>query len=112
MHAEKLSPRVPGTTDEHVDDSLKEASAPDYHKYQTISKRLEVNFGTGDNPALRRKLYIRLQACAVEHGPDCYEAIRSCVAAAAVADYPGKYFCAAVTRELKSLGFWEPSTDF
>ena len=112
MDAKRLSPRVPGATDVDANDSLKEAIAPDYHKYQTIAKRLEVNFGTGDNAALRRKLYIRLQTCAVDHGPECYEAIRGCVAAAQIADYPGKYFCAAVTRELKALGFWEQSTEF
>lgn len=112
MDAKQLSPLVPGATDGHDDDSLKEVKVGGYEKFRTIAKRLEAMFRLGENPALRRKLYMRLQTCAIEHGSDCYEAIRSCVAAAQLADYPDRYFCTAVTRELKSLGFWEPITDF
>jgi len=112
MNARQLQPRVPGTTDEHADDSFKEGKSDPSAKYRTIGMRLEKLFALGDNPALRRKLYFRIQKLAIDHGPDCYEAIRSCVASAQSADYPDRYFCTAVTRELKALGFWEQSTDF
>ena len=112
MDAQQLHPRVPGTTDGNEDDSLKKKEVDPREKYRTMAWRLEKMFHLGDNPPLRRKLYIRLQKLAVDHGEECYEAIRSCVAAAQSADYPDRYFCTAVTRELKALGFWEPSTDF
>lgn len=112
MNARQLSPRVPGATDDDADDSMKEVKADNFHKFRTIAKRLEEMFRLGDNPPLRRKLYLRLQHCAIDHGEDCYQAIKSCVAAAQVADYPDRYFCTAVTKELRALGFWEQSTDF
>jgi len=112
MDAKQLSPLVPGATDDDADDSLKEVVVDGYQKFRTIAQRLEKMFRLGENPPLRRKLYIRLQRCAIDHGSDCYEAIRSCVAAAQAADYPDRYFCSSVTRELKALGFWEQTTDF
>ena len=112
MNAKQLTPRVPQTTDDNVDDSFREGTADAFQKFRTIAKRLESLFRLGDNPTLRRKLYIRIQKCAIDHGDDCYEAIRGCVAAAQSADYPDRYFSASVTRELKALGFWEQVTDF
>lgn len=96
----------------HADDSLAVEKGPENRKYLTIAARLEKLYGLGDCPPLRRKLYIRIQACAVEHGPDCYEVIRACVASAQSADYPDRYFSTAVASELKSLGYWEKSVDF
>jgi hypothetical protein len=73
---------------------------------------LEKLYGTGDNPQLRRKLYQRIQSCAIEHGPDCYDVVKGCVSSAQSADNPGRYFCVSVTSELKSLGYWEKPSGF
>ena len=81
-------------------------------KYTTISARLEKLFGLGENPALRRKLYIKIQKCAIEHGPECYEVIAACVAGSQIADYPDRYFSTAVVCEMKNLGYWEKPVDF
>ena len=103
---------VPDDTTSDGDDPLKPETSYDVRKYKTVASRLEALFGTGDSPQLRRKLYLRIQRCAIEHGPECYESIRACVAAAQSADNPDRYFCSAVSRELKSLGYWENTTDF
>lgn len=104
------APQDGKTTNE--DDSLEVEIGPQNRKYSTIAARLEQLYGLGDSPPLRRKLYIRIQACAVEHGPECYEVIRACVASAQSADRPDRYFATAVASELKSLGYWEKSVDF
>lgn len=98
------------TTD--VDDSSREAAGDSFSKFKTVASRLEALYGTGDNPQLRRKFYQRIQRCSIEHGPDCYEVVRACVEAAATADYPDKYFCRAVSAELKSLAYWDIPTGF
>lgn len=107
-----LTPLVPAPADEDDDDSLKKDAGDSWAKFQTVAKRLEVMFGTGDNPQLRRKLYQRIQKCAIEHGPECYDVVKSCVSSAQSANSPSRYFCVSVTSELKSLGYWEQPTDF
>jgi len=98
--------------DEHADDSQKTGSPDSFAKFRTVAKRLESLFGTGDNAALRRKLYIRIQKCTIEHGPECYDVVRQCVASAQVADNPSRYFCVAVTAELRAQGYWAPPATF
>lgn len=112
MTARQLTPQLPRATDEDDDDSLRKDSGDSFAKFQTVAKRLEALFGTGDNPQLRRKLYQRIQRCAIEHGPECYDVVRTCVSSAASASSPGRYFCVSVTSELKTLGYWEQPTDF
>lgn len=112
MTETRLKPRVPSAADGHADDSFTKEVAENHTKFNTMAKRLECLFGTGDNPQLRRKLYQRIQRCGIEHGPDCYEVVRACVSSAQSADNPGRYFCVSVTSELKTLGFWFNPTDF
>ena len=112
MTAHQLNPLPGRTTDTDADDSLKEGKGDDFQKYKTIAKRLEALYGLGDNPMLRRKVYIKLQKLAIEFGPDCYDVIRAAVTHAAAADFPDRYFMAAVTRELKMLDYWERAVEF
>lgn len=112
MSATKLNPRVPSTTDDDADDSLKEGKPDEFAKFRTVAKRLETMFGLGDNAMLRRKVYQKIQRAAIDHGPDCYDVIKLAVAAAQTADRPDRYFVAAITRELKVLEYWERPTDF
>ncbi len=112
MTAKQLTPRVPSAADEDADDSSRKEAGDGHAKFRTIAKRLEAMFGTGDNPQLRRRLYQRIQVCAIEHGPDCYGVIRDCVASAQSAATPARYFCVSITSELKTLGYWEKPTDF
>lgn len=112
MSATRMFPTVPQPVDKNVDDSFKEEKGHGYGKYRMIAGKLERLFGLGENAALRRKLYIRIQKCAIEHGPDCYELVRACVTSAQVADKPDRYFCTSVTSELKAQGYWAPPVDF
>ena len=95
-----------------VDDSLAEKTVDSFTKFKTVAQRLEALYGTGDNPQLRRKLYQRIQRCTIEHGPDCYDVVRACVSAASSASAPARYFCVAVTAELKALQYWAIPGDF
>lgn len=112
MTATRMFPTVPDAPNEDANDSLKEVKPNDFQKYRMIASKLERLFGLGDNAALRRKLYIRIQKCAIEHGPECYEIVRSAVTSAQIADKPDRYFCTAVTAELKAQGYWAPPVDF
>jgi len=97
---------------EHVDDPWTDKSFEDVGKFKTISARLEALYGTGDCPQLRRKLYVRIQRVAIEHGPDCYDVILACVKAASLAELPDRYFCCSVVAELKALGYWNIPVSF
>ncbi len=112
MEATQLTPRVPSAADANEDDSSRKEAGDSNSKFRTVAKRLEHLFGTGDNAQLRRKLYQRIQLCAIEHGPDCYDVVKACVSSAASADNPGRYFCVSVTSELKTLGYWFKPNDF
>lgn len=112
MTAKQLTPRVPTHADDDDNDSLRKEQGDGFAKFRTMATRLEKMFGVGDNPQLRRKLYQRIQRCAIEHGPECYEVVRNCVGEAQSADIPARYFCVSITSELKSLGYWQHDPDF
>ena len=112
MTATQLTPRVPSYADGHEDDSSRKDAGDNFSKFRTMAKRLEQIFGTGENPQLRRKLYQRIQLCAIEHGPECYGVVRDCVSSAQSANQPDRYFCTAITSELKANGYWEKPSDF
>lgn len=112
MTLQRIFSNAPTPIDVNEDDSMKAGQGDSFHKFKTVAKRLEHLYGTGDNATLRRKLYLRIQRCTIEHGPECYEVVRACIAAAAAADFPDRYFCCSVTRELKNLGYWENPVDF
>lgn len=112
MTAKQLTPRVPTHADIDDDDSLKKDAGDSFAKFRTMATRLEKMFGTGDNAQLRRRLYQRIQRCAIEHGPECYDVVKNCVSQAQSANSPGRYFSVAVTSELKSLGYWQEASDF
>lgn len=112
MTATRLTPRLPSAPDDDDDDSLKKEQGDGFAKFQTVAKRLEAMFGLGDNHQLRRRLYLRIQRCAIEHGPECYDVIKTCVSAAQSANSPDRYFCTSVSSELKTLGYWDQPTDF
>lgn len=112
MNPTQLTPHVPNTADGNDDDSKRKESGDSYTKFRTVAKRLEQIYGTGDNAQLRRLLYQRIQRCAIEHGPDCYQVVKACVSSAQTASNPARYFCVAVTSELKNLGYWDQPNDF
>ncbi len=112
MTLQPLSYGLPADQTTDLDDSSKKKKADRFAKYKTIAQRLEVLYGVGDNPQLRRKFYQRVQRCAIEHGPDCYQVVLNCVSCAVSADSPARYFCRAVSAELKALAYWEIPVDF
>lgn len=112
MTLQRLLPTAPTPLDDDVNDPLKEGQGTGDRKYKTIASRLEMLYGTGDSPQLRRKVYLRVQTCCIEHGPDCYDVVKACVKAASLAELPDRYFCCSVVAELKSLGYWELATTF
>lgn len=69
-----------------------------------VAKRLWDRFGGGENPALRKDLYLRLEREVETHGERAFRVIESCVKAAASARAPDRYFCGSVCRRLREHG--------
>lgn len=70
-----------------------------------VAKRLEVRFGLGTRPDLRRALYLRLQRLVEENPLDladrAYGVIAGVAADAAGKENPGNYFAYVVMQRLK-----------
>jgi len=70
-----------------------------------IVERLSKRFGSGANPRIRQSLYRRLGLLCQLHGQPVYQEICSVAAAATSCTRPDRYFCAAITRRLRELGY-------
>jgi len=73
---------------------------------ENIAERLEQKFGLGDQPAIRRRLYARLERCVEEFGEVAYIELAKAVGDAPYMDKPAQWFCAVVVRRLKQIGCW------
>ena len=70
-----------------------------------LAERLELAFGAGDNPALRRALYLRVQFIIQTFGPPAEEVLREVVDYALAARRPGNCFAFTIIRRLRERGF-------
>jgi hypothetical protein len=72
-----------------------------------ISRRLEMKFGLGTRPTLRKSLYDRLQGLVDAIGPEAYCIIATTAADAVGKTHPGRYFSKVVVLRLKEKGILE-----
>jgi hypothetical protein len=72
-----------------------------------LSKRLEAEFGLGDQPTLRIALYIRIQLTCQTFGEPALLALREVCQLARRANRPGNYLAFAIVRRFRELGFLE-----
>lgn len=72
---------------------------------QIRSERLVAVFGLGDQPAVTRRLYARLERGSACHGPAYSKIVRQVGLSARSAREPAKYFACAVVRRLRECGF-------
>jgi len=70
-----------------------------------IVERLAKRFGSGGNPRVRSMLYRRLATLCQTAGEEVYEEVCSVASAATSASKPDRYFCAAITRRLREMGY-------
>jgi len=70
-----------------------------------IAARLQARFGLGDRPAIRMRLYRRLEREVELHGAPVYEQIAAAAADSDTADNPGHYFARTVTIRLRDRHF-------
>lgn len=78
---------------------------------EDVAKRLWSVFGGGENPALRRQLFERLEREVEQHGTRAYRVIESCVKSAVTARNPDRYFCGAVVRRLREAGMMSDASE-
>ena len=76
-----------------------------------VAHRLELKFGLGTRPDLRKALYKRLEQVIGEQGERAYVAVASAAADAIGKENPGRYFARVVILRLYERGILE-SQDF
>ena len=69
-----------------------------------IAERLEVRFGLGSNPPLRKALYRRLESLVFASGESAYHVLAEVAADSAGKSDPGRYFAYSVVRRLREKG--------
>jgi hypothetical protein len=69
-----------------------------------IAHRLEVKFGLGTRPDLRRSLYRDLEGIVESHGPEAYIIIASAAVDSEGKEHPGRYFARVVKLRLMERG--------
>jgi len=69
-----------------------------------VAERLEIRFGLGSNPALRKALYLRLERIVDEQGERACRVIAEAAVDAQGKREPGRYFCRAVMARLYERG--------
>lgn len=77
----------------------------DEARFKNVASRLWKVFGGGDNPALRRRFYERLEREVQLNGEHVYRLVQGAARAATTANNPGRYFCTAVSRRLREAGY-------
>lgn len=78
---------------------------PQIQPERPLSDKLFSLFGGGDNPSLRRALYIRVQLTCQTFGKPAEMIVREVCEAARRARSPGNYFAFAIVRRLRENGF-------
>jgi len=69
-----------------------------------VSRRLELRFGLGTRPDLRKSLYDRLQVLIDREGPEAYRIVASVAVDAEGKRNPGRYFAKVVVLRLTERG--------
>lgn len=69
-----------------------------------IAHRLEVRFGLGTRPELRRRLYLALEALVETHGCEAYTIVAAAAADSQGKTHPGRYFAKVVKLRLVERG--------
>jgi hypothetical protein len=80
---------------------------PQIQQQKPLSERLFSLFGGGDNPSLRRALYIRVQLTCQTFGKPAEVVLREVCEAARRARSPGNYFAFSIVRRFREHGFIE-----
>lgn len=70
-----------------------------------LADRLESVFGAGDNPSLRRALYLRVQFICLTFGEPALEVVREVVDYSLAARRPGNCFAFTIIRRLRERGY-------
>lgn len=70
-----------------------------------IGHRLEVRFGLGSNPELRRGLYRRIEKLVEAEGEEVYVLVSQVAADAVGKRDEGRYFAFSVIRRLREHGY-------
>jgi len=83
------------------------ASEPQTGAAKSLSDKLFDLFGGGDNPSLRRALYIRCQLTCQTFGKPAELVLREVVAYARGARNPGNCFAFTIVRRFRENGFIE-----
>jgi hypothetical protein len=73
----------------------------------TIAGQLERKFGLGSQPALRRRLFERLQLATEVHGERALKQLQIVAAEAKGARKPDRYFCRAALCRLREMNLLE-----
>jgi len=73
--------------------------------WSNLPARLEVAFGLGDKPDVRRALYHKLLRLCDQHGTPCYRHVRDVGRTALRKGGRGNWFCAAIVRRLSDCGY-------
>jgi len=76
-------------------------------KETPIATHLERRFGLGSQPALRRRLYERLQLAVEVHGERALKQLQGVAAEAKGARKPDRYFCRAALCRLREMNLLE-----
>ena len=93
---------------ESVSRILDRGMSEPYHSVPSIDhivERLSKRFGNGANPKVRQALYRRIGVLCESHGESVYVEVCSVAAAATSATHPDRYFCAAISRRLREMGY-------
>lgn len=69
-----------------------------------IARRLEMRFGLGTRPELRRRLYVALESLVETHGSEAYVVVASAAADSEGKTHPGRYFAKVVKLRLVERG--------
>jgi len=69
-----------------------------------VSRRLELKFGLGTRPTLRKSLYDRLEQLVDTVGPEAYHVIATVAADSLGKEHPGRYFSKVVILRLTERG--------
>lgn len=70
-----------------------------------IVERLSRRFGNGSNPKIRQALYRRIAVLCQIKGEEVYKEVCQIAASATSCQKPDRYFCAAISRRLREMGY-------
>lgn len=90
---------------------VSDPQAPE-ESHANIARRLIAKYGKGENPAVRIKVYERIERAVDEFGAAAYRVVSGAVKSAATATYPDRYFVTCCLRRLRDAGFLSEGEEF